>query len=293
VSILARPVRLYGEEDKTMIKGLSGATIWSEDLNRLLPFYRDVLGLPVRMQTPAFVVFGADGAPALGLGTHSDVRGRNGDRARHMVGLGTDDATAEWKRLKAAGVEFVEDPTNYGNLWIATLVDPDGNLVQLFQPSNARVEALARQFEVKRGEAAAVLAKLSDADWKKVTAAEKWTVGVTAHHLAGAFEPVAGLVVAVVSGQSSGTFTRAMLDEMNAAHAKEHADCTKAETIALLEKGSATAAATVRGLSDEQLAERGVVFADAPPMSAEELIMGGLINHIDEHIGSIRKTVGL
>ena len=30
-----------------MIKGLSGATIWSEDLNRLLPFYRDVLGLPV------------------------------------------------------------------------------------------------------------------------------------------------------------------------------------------------------------------------------------------------------
>jgi len=31
-----------------MIKGLSGATIWSEDLNKqLLPFYRDVLGLPV------------------------------------------------------------------------------------------------------------------------------------------------------------------------------------------------------------------------------------------------------
>jgi hypothetical protein len=27
-----------------MIKGLSGATIWSEDFNRLLPFYRDVLG---------------------------------------------------------------------------------------------------------------------------------------------------------------------------------------------------------------------------------------------------------
>ena len=31
-----------------MITGLRGATIWSEDLNRLLPFYRDVLGLPVR-----------------------------------------------------------------------------------------------------------------------------------------------------------------------------------------------------------------------------------------------------
>jgi predicted enzyme related to lactoylglutathione lyase len=117
-----------------MIKGLAGATIWSEDLNnQLLPFYRDVLGLPVRNQTPEFVVFGEAGAPALGLGTHSEVRGRNADPARHMVGLSASDVTADWKRLKAAGVEFVEDPKDYGLLWIATLKDPEGNLVQLLQ----------------------------------------------------------------------------------------------------------------------------------------------------------------
>ena len=116
-----------------MIKGLAGATIWSEDLKNLLPFYRDVLGLAVRNQTPAFVVFGEAGAPALGLGTHSEVRGRNADPARHMVGLATSDVAADWKRLKAAGVEFVEDPKDYGTLWIATLKDPEGNLVQLLQ----------------------------------------------------------------------------------------------------------------------------------------------------------------
>lgn len=116
-----------------MIKGLAGATIWSEHLNNLLPFYRDVLGLAVRHQTPGFVVFGEAGAPALALGTHSEVRGRNADPARHMVGLLTDDVTADWKRLKAAGVEFVEDPKDYGNLWLATLRDPEGNLVQLLQ----------------------------------------------------------------------------------------------------------------------------------------------------------------
>ena len=33
-----------------------------------------------------------------------------------------------------AGVEFVEDPTDYGNLRIATLKDPEGNLVQLLEP---------------------------------------------------------------------------------------------------------------------------------------------------------------
>ena len=34
-----------------MIMGLRGATIWSEDLKGLLPFYRDVLGLPVTVDT--------------------------------------------------------------------------------------------------------------------------------------------------------------------------------------------------------------------------------------------------
>src|SRR3989442_9266751 len=48
----------------------------------------------------------------------------------------------------------------------------------------AKTEALARQFEGKARDAVATLEKLGDADWKKVTAAERWTVGVTAHHLA-------------------------------------------------------------------------------------------------------------
>jgi predicted enzyme related to lactoylglutathione lyase len=113
-----------------MITKLAGASIWSEDVNNLLPFYRDVLGLAVTVRTPGFVVLGG-----LGLGTHSQVRGRNADPARHMVGLTTTDIMADWKRLKDAGVEFVEDPTDYGNLMIATLKDPEGNLVQLFQPS--------------------------------------------------------------------------------------------------------------------------------------------------------------
>ena len=35
-----------------MITGLRGATIWSEDLNNLLPFYRDLLNLPIAVQIP-------------------------------------------------------------------------------------------------------------------------------------------------------------------------------------------------------------------------------------------------
>jgi len=37
----------------------------------------------------------------------------------------------------------------------------------------AKTEALARQFEEKARDAVATLEKLGDADWKKVTAAER------------------------------------------------------------------------------------------------------------------------
>jgi len=116
-----------------MIKGLAGATIWSEDVNNLLPFYRDLLGLEPSVQIPGFVVLGELGTPVLALGTHSEVRGRNADPARHMVGLLTDDVDTDCKRLTNAGVEFVEAPTDYDRLRIATLKDPEGNLIQLLQ----------------------------------------------------------------------------------------------------------------------------------------------------------------
>ena len=46
------------------------------------------------------------------------------------------------------------------------------------------------------------------------------------------------------------------------------------------------------GAEQTALARRATVFTDAPPMSAEERVMGALVIHIDEHFGSIRKTVG-
>jgi len=157
----------------------------------------------------------------------------------------------------------------------------------------AKTGALATQLEGKARDAVATLEKLSDADWKKTTAAEKWTVAATAHHLAGGLEAVSGIVTGLVAGAPPrGEFTRAMLDQMNAQHAKEHANCTKAETIALFHQGTATALGLLRGLNDDQLGKSGTVFSELPPMTAEQLITGGLLNHIDEHMGSIRTTVG-
>jgi DinB superfamily len=157
----------------------------------------------------------------------------------------------------------------------------------------AKSEALARQFERRVQDALATLARLSDADWAKVTEAEQWSVGVTAHHIAGVLEPISQMVTAVVAGHASpAAFRLDTVDAMNARHAKDYARCTKAETIELLQRGGAVAAGVIRSLSADQLARKGTVLADAPPMTAEELITGGLLAHLDEHFGSIRKTVG-
>jgi uncharacterized protein (TIGR03083 family) len=156
----------------------------------------------------------------------------------------------------------------------------------------AKGEALARQFEAKVQEATAVLEKLSEADWKKTTSAEKWTVGVVAHHVAGSHEGIAGIVKTVAAGQSMPPFTMEMLDAMNAKHAQEFAGCTKAETVALHKKNAAAAAAVVRGLSDADLARSGTVLTGMPPMTAEQIVTNILIHHIDDHFRSIRATVG-
>jgi len=56
---------------------------------------------------------------------------RHGDRSeRNRI---DDQGTARSDHLER-GVEFVEDPTDYGTLRIATLKDPEGNLIQLLQP---------------------------------------------------------------------------------------------------------------------------------------------------------------
>jgi len=154
-------------------------------------------------------------------------------------------------------------------------------------------EALAKQFEAKVQEVTGVLERLSDADWKKTTASEKWTVGVVAHHMAGSHEGIANIVKAVAAGQSMGNFTMQMLHDMNAKHAQEHADATKADTIALHKKSAATAAAVVRGLSDADLGKSGTVLSGMPPMSVEQVINGILLNHIEEHLKSIRTTAKL
>jgi hypothetical protein len=155
----------------------------------------------------------------------------------------------------------------------------------------AKGEMLAKQFETKAQEATAVLEKLSDADWKKVTSAEKWPVGVTAHHIASAHQGIGGIMKAIADGKGGPNIPMDALHQMNAQHAKDFAGCTKAETLDLHRKNAAAAAALVRGIDDAAFDKSGNVFTGAPAITAAQLA-GVLCSHIDEHLGSIKATVG-
>ena len=85
--------------------------------------------------------------------------------------------------------------------------------------------------------------------------------------------------------------TTEQLDQGNAKHAQDHADCTKEETLEMLRTGGAAAATAVRGLTDEQLDKTSTVISGAPDMSVEQVIENVLIGSAAGHGASIKKTL--
>ena len=151
-----------------------------------------------------------------------------------------------------------------------------------------RARNLAQQFEQENHELIATVERLSDAQWRTKTAGEGWSLGVVAHHVAEGHKQIAGLAQLVASGQPIPAMNMEMFHQANAEHARQHADCTKAETLALLRQNGAAAAATVRGLSDAELDRTGSLLMG--PMSTAQVIERILIGHVHEHHGSIRKA---
>jgi len=118
-----------------MIKGVHSAVLWTEDLKSLTEFYTGVMGLKSEMTSDDFVVFASSAGAQLCLGRHSEVSGKSRDPMRVMIDLTVDDCQAEYERLSAKGVKFIRTPSRDQNdgFTIATLQDPDGNTLQLFQ----------------------------------------------------------------------------------------------------------------------------------------------------------------
>jgi predicted enzyme related to lactoylglutathione lyase len=107
--------------------------ITSEEPDKLIAFYRDVVGLPPNpnigegaFEVMPGVSFIVDG--------HSETKGPAKEPQRVLVDFFVDDIAAEQARLKSKGVKFVreEGKEHWGGV-ISTFLDPDGNYCQLIQ----------------------------------------------------------------------------------------------------------------------------------------------------------------
>jgi predicted enzyme related to lactoylglutathione lyase len=122
-----------------MMLNLTTIMINSEDPAGLSSFYRKVLGEPA-WEDGTYVGWQA-GSGMLMIGPHSEVKGSNEMPGRIIVNFETPDVKAEFDRLKGLGVRVVRDPyqpgEDAGEMWLATLADPDGNFFQLASPMPA------------------------------------------------------------------------------------------------------------------------------------------------------------
>jgi uncharacterized damage-inducible protein DinB len=155
-----------------------------------------------------------------------------------------------------------------------------------------RSQALAEQFEQANRQMVATVERCTDAQWKSKMSGEERSVGVVAHHVAQSHEGIASIVKLIATGQPMPPMTMNTIHQMNAEHAKQYASVGKDETLALLRKNAAAAAATVRGLSDEQL-DRSAPVLGGPPMTAQQMVERVLIGHVVDHHGGIKATVGV
>lgn len=116
-----------------MIEGIAGVILWTQDVERLAAFYRDVLGMTPHSVRPDFVAF-SFGSVRLSIGRHDQVSGEAKDPYRVMVNLSVGEIHQAYARLRSRNVLFLRPPEQerWGG-WVATFKDPDGNILQLLQ----------------------------------------------------------------------------------------------------------------------------------------------------------------
>jgi len=123
--------------------------------------------------------------------------------------------------------------------------------------------------------------------WAARCADGEWTQGFAAFHAATNIGPIAQTVKGVAEGQPFPTWTMDEIDADNAVQAKEHAGCTRAETIDLITNSAPAAASVVRSLSDAQLDRKLQLLEGMPEVTVEMMVEMALVGHTAYHLQTI------
>ena len=157
-----------------------------------------------------------------------------------------------------------------------------------------RSDLLADRIEEGAATLTAFAKDLSDAQWRTAVPKDGRTVGVTVHHVASMYPIEMDVVLAVAQGGAVTDVTWDAVAQINAGHASEHAACTKAEALALLQQNSRAAAHAVRALTDEQL-DRAAPFSLSygAPVTTQFIIEDHPLRHPWHHLFRMKKALAV
>ena len=157
-----------------------------------------------------------------------------------------------------------------------------------------RAESLAHRIEEGAAGLAAFAEGLSDTEWRRSGGGRDGrSVGVLVHHVASVYPIEIDLARAIASGKAVTDVTWEAVAEMNAKHASDHADVTKATALELLRRNSRQAAEAVRAFTDDEL-DRAAPFSlsAGAPVTAQFVVEDHALRHSWHHLASIRAALG-
>ena len=158
---------------------------------------------------------------------------------------------------------------------------------------SARAEALAQRIEEGARNLASFAEGLTESEWNTVVKPDGRRVGVIVHHVASVYPIEVHLASEIAAGKTVTGVTWAVVADMNAKHALDNAGAGKPETLDLLRRASADAAAAVRALTDAQLdsAAPFSLNADAP-LTSQFVIEDHALRHSWHHLAKIKAALG-
>jgi predicted enzyme related to lactoylglutathione lyase len=120
-------------------RGIIWAGIHVENLELAIRFYRDTLGLSLLGGNAHYAHFdaGADGLLELFSGGKSSPSPKGPKAQSTMVALRVENLAFTEEILRKRGVRFTENSGTFENMSWSTLVDPEGNCIEIKQISEA------------------------------------------------------------------------------------------------------------------------------------------------------------
>jgi len=157
-----------------------------------------------------------------------------------------------------------------------------------------RADSLATRIEEGAAGLAAFAEGLSEAEWRTpVSVKDRRSVGVIVHHVASMYPIEIDVARVVASGKPVSDVTWEVVAGLNAKHAQDSAEVSKAAALELLRKNSREAAAAVRAFTDQEL-DNAAPFSLSfgAPMTAQFVIEDHALRHSWHHLAAIRKALG-